>query len=192
MSSACLKLLIFLPAILIPACASSSPACHMMYSAYKLNNQGNSIQAWHTPFPILNQSVVPCLVLTVASWPAYRFLKVRLGKQFMVQPYKQILFSHRILIYININLYIYICMHAKSLQSCPTLYDPLDCSLIHGILQARMLEWVAIAFSRGSSRPSDQTCISALARGFFTTNTTWESFILNIYIYIYTHVHTYR
>ena len=46
-----------------------------MYSAYKLNKQGDNIQPWHTPFPIWNQSVGPCPVLTVASWPAYRFLK---------------------------------------------------------------------------------------------------------------------
>ena len=74
-SSAHLRLLIFLPAILIPACASSSPAFLMMYSAYKLNKQGDKIQLWRTAFPIWNQSVVPCPVLTVASWPAYRFLK---------------------------------------------------------------------------------------------------------------------
>ena len=65
------------PAILIPACASSSPAFLMVYSAYKLNKQGDNIQPRHTPFPIWNQSIVPCLVLTVASWPAYRFLKGR-------------------------------------------------------------------------------------------------------------------
>ena len=70
-----LRLLIILPAIWIPACDSSSPAFYMMYSAYKLNKQGDSIQPWHTPLPIWNQSVVPCPVLTVASWPAYRFLK---------------------------------------------------------------------------------------------------------------------
>ena len=46
-----------------------------MYSACKLNNQGDNIKPWHNPFPIWNQSVVPCPVLTVASWPAYRFLK---------------------------------------------------------------------------------------------------------------------
>ena len=74
-SSAYVRLLIFLPAILIPACASPSPAFLMMYSAYKLNKQGDNIQPWCTPFPIWNQSVVPCPVLTVASWPAYRFLK---------------------------------------------------------------------------------------------------------------------
>ena len=40
-----------------------------MYSAYKLNKQGDNIQPWSTPFLIWNQSVVPCQVLTVASWP---------------------------------------------------------------------------------------------------------------------------
>ena len=74
-SSAYLRLLIFLPAILIPACASSSPVCLMMYSACKLNKQGDNIQPWRTPFPIWNQSVVPCPVLTVASRSAYRFPK---------------------------------------------------------------------------------------------------------------------
>ena len=67
--------LIFLLAILITAFASSSLAFHMMYSAYKLNKQGDNIQPWRTPFPIRNQSVVPCPILTVASWPVYRFLK---------------------------------------------------------------------------------------------------------------------
>ena len=47
----------------------------MMYSACKLNKQGDNIQPWLTPFPIWNQSVVPCPALTVASWPAYRFLR---------------------------------------------------------------------------------------------------------------------
>jgi len=106
-SSAYLRWLIFLPAILIPACASSSLAFRMMYSlgvsdgqgglacygswgrkeldtterlnwtdsACKLNKQGDNIQPWCTPFPIFKQSVVPCPILTVASWPAYRFLR---------------------------------------------------------------------------------------------------------------------
>ena len=74
-SSAYLRLLIFIPEILIPACTSSSTAFLMMYSAYKLNKQGDNMQPWHTPFPIWNLSVVPCPVLTVASWPAYMFIK---------------------------------------------------------------------------------------------------------------------
>ena len=47
----------------------------MMYSAYKLNKQSDNIQPWRTPLPIWNQSVVPWSVLTVASWPVYRFLR---------------------------------------------------------------------------------------------------------------------
>ena len=74
-SSAYLRLLIFLPAILMLSCDSPSLAFHMMSSAYKLNKQGNNIQPWRTPFPILNQSVVSCPVLTVASWPVHRFLR---------------------------------------------------------------------------------------------------------------------
>ena len=70
-----LRLLIFLQAILIPACALSSPAFLMMHSACKLNKQGDNRQPWRIPFLIWNQSVVPCPVLTVVSWPAYRFLR---------------------------------------------------------------------------------------------------------------------
>ena len=74
MSSAYLRLLIFIPAILVSACASSSLAFCMMYSAYKLNKQGDNIQLWRAPFSIWNQSVVPYSGLTIASWPAHRFL----------------------------------------------------------------------------------------------------------------------
>ena len=55
-----LRLLIFLPAILILVCVSSSPAFHMIYSAYKVNEQGDNIQPWHTLFPILEQSMDCC------------------------------------------------------------------------------------------------------------------------------------
>ena len=58
-------------------------------------------------------------------------------------------------------------------QSCLTLYDPMDCSppvsSVHGILQARILEWVAILFSRGFSQPRDQTLVSCTGGRFFTT-----------------------
>ena len=54
-------------------------------------------------------------------------------------------------------------LHAKLLQLCQTLCEPMDCSppgsSVHGTLQARILEWVAISFSRRSSQPRDQTCI---------------------------------
>ena len=57
-----------------------------------------------------------------------------------------------------------VCVHAKSLPSCPTHCDPMDCrspgSSVLGILQARRLEWVAVSLSRGSSPPRDQIHVS--------------------------------
>ena len=61
---------------------------------------------------------------------------------------------------------------AKSLQSCPTLCDPMDCSLpgssVYLIFQARVPEWAAITFSRGSSQPRDQTQVFYIADRSFT------------------------
>ena len=64
-------------------------------------------------------------------------------------------------------------------QLCPTLCDPMDCSSpgssVHGILQARILEWIAIPLSWGSSWPRDQTWISYISGRFFTTWATREA-----------------
>ena len=59
-------------------------------------------------------------------------------------------------------------------QSCPTICDPMDYT-VHGILQARILEWVAFPFSRGYSQPRDQTQVSCIAGGFFTIWATRET-----------------
>ena len=62
-------------------------------------------------------------------------------------------------------------MHARYAQSCPTLCSPMGCSLpgssVHGILQARIMEWVAMPSFRGSSQPRDGTC-ACIAGGFLT------------------------
>ena len=69
-------------------------------------------------------------------------------------------------------------------QSCPTLWDPVDCSLpgssVHGILQARILEWVAISFSRGSSQPRDRTQVSHVEGRRFNLWATREA--IKIYL----------
>ena len=130
-SSIYLRLLIFLLAILILAWASCSLTFHIMYSAYNLNKQGDNIQPWCIPFPILNQSVIPCLVLTVASYPAYRLLR------------GQVRWSG-----ITISLSEWV----KVTQSCLTLCDPMDFT-VHGILQARILEWVTFPFSKDLPKP---------------------------------------
>ena len=83
-------------------------------------------------------------------------------------------------------IHIHMCVHAKLLQSCPTVCDPMDYSLpgslsVHGIFQARILEWLPIAYSRGFSQPRDQTLSPALADGFFTVRTTREAHIYYIH-----------
>ena len=68
----------------------------------------------------------------------------------------------------SINSYQVSKVKVKVAQSCPTLCDPMD-YIVHGILQARILEWVAFPFSRGSSQPRDQTHVSRIAGGFSTS-----------------------
>ena len=67
------------------------------------------------------------------------------------------------------------CARAKSIQWCPTLWDPVNCSLqgfsVHGILPARILEWVAVPSFRASSQPRDRTQVSCIAGRFFTAET---------------------
>ena len=71
------------------------------------------------------------------------------------------------------------CVHAKLLQLCLTLCNPMDCSLlgsfVHGILQARILEFVAVSSSRGSSQPRDRTSVfsvSCIGRRVLYTSAT--------------------
>ena len=78
-----------------------------------------------------------------------------------------------------------VCERAKSLQSCLTLCDPMDCSLpnssVCGILQARILEWVACPPPGDLPDPAiEPACLlsPALAGTFFTTSTTWEAPVL--------------
>ena len=118
-----------------------------MYCAYELNKQGDNTQPWRTPFPVWNQSVVPCPVLMVASWPSYRFLKrqVKWSSIPMTFPgswqtsgcddmgHKPV---RPVFIWTPGNEWKW-----KSL-SCVWLCDPMDYT-VHGILQTRILEWVA-------------------------------------------------
>ena len=75
-------------------------------------------------------------------------------------------------------VYCHCCVCAQSLQSCLTLWDPTDCSppgsSVHGILQARELEWVAMPSSRGSAPSRDRIGISCLAGGFCTLSHWWS------------------
>ena len=80
------------------------------------------------------------------------------------------------------HLFFFLCTLAKLLQSCQTLCDPMNCSLpvspIPGILQARILDWIAVSSSRDLPNPEiEPTSLMspALAGRFFTTSTSWET-----------------
>jgi len=82
---------------------------------------------------------------------------------------------------LSLSHYIYMCVCVKwseVAQSCPTLCDPVDCSppgsSTHGILQARILEWVAISFFRESSQPRDWTQVSCIAGRCFNLGGWWQ------------------
>ena len=72
-----------------------------------------------------------------------------------------------------------VCVRSQSLQSWPTLSDPRDCSppgsFVHGILQARILEWISYPFSKGTSWPRNWARVSCIAGGFFTSWATQEA-----------------
>ena len=128
-------------------------------------------------FSYLEPSVVPCPVLTVASWLACRFLRRQVR-------WSGNLLSIMLFIYYlsSISMYLSIKLKFKNVsQSCPTLCNPMFCSLpgssVHGFLQARTLDWVAVPSSRGCSPPSDGirvSHISSLVSRFFTSSATWE------------------
>ena len=77
---------------------------------------------------------------------------------------------------------LYQLSYEGSPKSCSTLYDPMDCSppgsSVHGILQARILEWITIPYSRGSSQPRDWTEVSCIAGRFSTVWDTREALLV--------------
>ena len=132
---------------------------HMHLSIYRLRQEQSPLFLWCllcVQFSIWHSA---SLVLFIFNYfiLEYRWLRTL----FYFQMYRKV-----------IQLYIYMCVHiytpcymfAKSLQSCQTLCDPMDCSppgsSVHGVLQARILEWVAVPSSRGSSWPRDRTHVS--------------------------------
>ena len=77
-------------------------------------------------------------------------------------------------VYVPHQLNLTMKVKVKVTQSCPTLCIPTDYT-VHGILQARILEWVAFPFSRRSSQPRDRNLVSCIACRFFTCWATWEA-----------------
>ena len=114
-----------------------------------------SVDSWQTP------ELVPTPVLPEA-WGTVSLECVRAPESFLQSPY--MLKWERISICCLQSMYL--MWEVSVTQLCPTLWDPTDCSpagsSVHGILQARILEWVAMPFSRGSSESRDQAWVSSV------------------------------
>ena len=162
------------------------------------------MQPWQTPFPIWNQTVV----VTVAFWPTYRFLKRqakwsgipiswRIFQFVMIHTIKGfgVVNKAEVDVFLELFRFFYDPTDVGNLifdssevkwnevaQLCLTLCDPMDGSLpgstVHGIFQARILEWAAISFSSRPSQPRDRTrvsCIACRLFTFWTTKVKWKS-----------------
>ena len=114
------------------------------------------------PLFLMKRSSLPPLQLCL--WQVDRAMK---GTRIKTKPIKRNGFESVGVRWVNLDPIIHSEWVSEVAQSCPTLCDPVDCippgSSAHGILQARILEWVAISFSRGSSQPRDQTQVSCIA-----------------------------
>ena len=109
---------------------------------------------------------------TEVSWVSLMLCKINATKSYEKVNNKRTKISLQ-------TLYSFVLVLCLVTQWCPTLCDPVDCSppssSVHGILQARILEGVAISFSRGSSQPRDWTQVSCIAGRFFTIWATREA-----------------
>ena len=142
------------------------------YQDTQMGKQGDSIQPWCTLFlilnPILNNgTIVPCPVQTIASWLAYSFLRRQVSWSGILISFKnfpQFVVIHTVKSFSVVNeAEVDVCLKLPCF-----LHDPMNVpgSSVHGIFQARILEWVAISFSKWSSQPKDWnhvTCVSSPA-----------------------------
>ena len=152
-----------------------------MYSAYKLHKQGDNIQPWYTPFPIWNQSIVPCLLLTVACWPAYRFLRrqarwsgilisLRIFQFVVIHIVKCVVSEAEVDVFLELSCFFYDPLCVLSHFSCADSLWPMDCSSpgssVHRTFQAGLVDQVAISYSKRPSWPRDWTHFSCTGRNF--------------------------
>ena len=107
-------------------------------------------------------------------------IKIWLSSLYYIERTTSFYYAIRTLPYVLFKFLLWFCVLVT--QSCPTLCDLTDCTppgfSVHGILQARVLEWIAIPFSRGTSQPRDWTLVSCLTGRFFTIWATGKSLIL--------------
>ena len=140
-----------------------SPWAQLLPPGHRFHSAGLS------PFPVNSLSTIfrPLSLCQAHTWSPQLHPQKKLLRAFVLRQTPKIRTKRSLS-----SFTLMLCMLCEVAQSCPTLCDPVDCSppgsSVHGILEARILEWVAISFSRGSFRPRDQTQVSCIAGRHFT------------------------
>jgi len=134
---------------------------------------GFSAHFMASPFLVIND---------LLDWPLGKWSLAILGENFLTETRRETIVvtrSQALVQYLFISPYLFESKWVLVAQSCLTLCDPMDCSppgpSVHEIFQARILEWVAISFSRGSSQLRDRTWVSCTAGRFLTDWATREA-----------------
>ena len=146
--------------------------CHFLLQCMKVKSESEVAQSCltlHNPMDcsLLGSSVHGIFQARVLEWVAMAFsacwyIYFKITNKHIFPPKNKI--SEKSWTVFKV---LQISLKVKVAQSRPTICNPVDCT-VHGILQARTLEWVAFPFSRGSSQPRDGTQVSHTAGGFFT------------------------
>ena len=120
---------------------------------------------WHSVQSHCCATIITIHLQDIFIFPSWNFVSIKRPNSLTPDIYKCITLLYT---WNQHNIINELCVHAKSFQSCLTLCNPMDCSCpdssVHGILQARILQWIAMPSSRGSSPPKDQNCCSWLLR----------------------------
>ena len=132
--------------------------------------------------PVINLSTTKSIAFDSIVWINWKFMKKSgLWNRFCYRGVWGFFFLP--LTFGNISPFL-VCVYVLVAQLCPTLCDPMACSppssSLHGILQSRILEWVANSFSRGSSWPRVQTQVCQLAVRLFTIWATRKAHLLSL------------
>ena len=114
------------------------------------------------------------------NWKTGTILSQMLAECFFICCLSSVMMMMMMMMTMMMMMCVCMCVCVLAAQLCLTLFEPMNCSLpgssVHGILQARTLEWIAIPFFRGSSPPRDRTQVSCIAGRFFTVWATREAF----------------
>ena len=144
--------------------------CHFLLQCMKVKSESEVAQSCQTLWDPMDCSPWGSSIHGIFQARVLEWVAIAFSENISIE--WQIVFMCFLIYSISVNIYCS-CLFFESLQwtslsPCLTLWDPMDYTVL-GLLQARILEWTAFPFSRGSSQPRDRTQVSWIAGGFFTS-----------------------